>query len=118
MNSLRADYKNEMSSLISCASNKFKGASTIKKFLTFFIFFLLTNTATAKENLMKCSNTSTLIVVDRAFDKKLYFRKDGEWKDWCEEDEIHKFKHKGDSASCIIKVPSSYKQKKQILNTL
>ena len=36
--------------------------------------------------------------------KKLYVRKDSEWQDRCKEDQITFFKHKGNSAECVIEV--------------
>lgn len=55
----------------------------MKKFITVLIFFLLTNTAIAKEYLMTCSGTKYKLI-NTFFSKKLHVRKDAQWKDYCD----------------------------------
>jgi len=54
----------------------------MKKILTVLIFFLLTNTATAKEYLMTCG-VAKYKLINTFFSKKLKIREDAKWQDYC-----------------------------------
>ena len=54
----------------------------MKKILTVLIFFLLTNTATAKEYLMTCG-VAKYKLINTFFSKKLKRREDAQWQDFC-----------------------------------
>ena len=57
----------------------------MKKFLTILIFFLLTNTAIAKEYIMTCENTK-LKLEKTFFLKDIYVRVDAKWQKYCTEE--------------------------------
>ena len=89
-----------------------------KALIIFFtlLFSFTSFSVFAKEYIMTCDMMGTDFtykLVDTASTKKLYYRSEGGWIEFCKENEIHTYKHKGDGAVCITKVPSSYKPKKE-----
>ena len=71
-----------------------------------FLFSLTSFSVFGKEYIMKCSGNTitTWKLIDNLFNKNLYLRKDGEWKEWCSSNKHETYIHKSNSAICNMKL--------------